>query len=132
MADDRIWVVATARGQLANRKWVDENSLPFQIDKSKLSKRWMKEVTAKEAKALIAKAGGDDVSQDLEDEIAGLKEKLADAEAGRAIAQEAADLLQVEMGDLKDAIAELKKSGAAKADPPKSIAGEKKTPDKSS
>lgn len=51
-----IWVRATSRGQLSNLNWVDENSPPFQVEKSKFSKRWMKALTDEEIAAL--KGGG--------------------------------------------------------------------------
>ena len=55
MADKKlIWVKATARGQLPNRMWVDENSPPFQVEDGKESKRWMKKLTAAEAGKLTA------------------------------------------------------------------------------
>lgn len=55
MADKKlVWVKATARGQLPNRTWVDENSPPFQVEDGKESKRWMKKLTAAEAKKLTA------------------------------------------------------------------------------
>jgi len=87
MADKKlIWVKATARGQLPNRMWVDKNSPPFQVEDGKESKRWMKKLTAAEAKKLTAELddGADDgaLASDLaaiteeRDELSGKVEGL--------------------------------------------------------
>lgn len=49
---EMVMVKALYRGQLANLKWVDENSPPFEVEKTKVSKRWMKELSPAEVKAL--------------------------------------------------------------------------------
>lgn len=121
-----VWVKATLAVQKPNRTWAQPGDV-FQVPEGKVSKRSMcgpsKEEIALAKEGAAADAEADD-SKDAE--IADLKAKLADAEAGREIMQEAADLLQVEQGELIDTIKRLKEAAAK---PASSVAGEKKTAD---
>lgn len=117
-----VWVKAVSRVQKPNRTWAQPGDV-FQVPVSKVSKRSMCE-PLKEEIALVKKGAEADDGKDAE--IADLKAKLADVEAGRAIMQEAADLLQVEQGELLDTIKSLKKAAEK---PTSSVAGEKKTAD---
>lgn len=100
----KVWVVATQRGQNPDSMaWVDENALPFEIDETKVSKRWMKVIKASEAKALLAGAEpseADDGDAGNSDEVDGLKKQVADLTeerdkmdaAGKDLTQQVADL----------------------------------------
>jgi len=117
-----VWVKAVSRVQKPNRTWAQPGDV-FQVPVSKVSERSMCEPSKGEI-ALAKEGAGADDGKDAE--IADLKAKLADVEAGRAIMQEAADLLQVEQGELLDTIKRLKKAAEK---PTSSVAGEKKTAD---
>lgn len=135
MADKKlIWVKATARGQLPNRTWVDENSPPFQVEDGKESKRWMKKLTTAEAKKLTAELNGgadDGVSaSDLaalieeRDELAGKVEGLeADLKAMTDERDKMNEAGQKLTSDLAAVTAERDKM---KAPPAGSVAGAKK------
>lgn len=114
------WVKATQVLQKPDKTWAKIGDV-FEVPADKVSKRSMEKPTDQEVKA--AKAATPKPKLDAKDaRIAELESELADAKRGRDIAFEAADLLQVEVGDLKDAISKLKQP------PPKapSLAGEAK------
>lgn len=119
-----VWVKAVSRVQKPNRTWAQPGDV-FQVPGGKVSKRSMTKPSEDEV-ALAKDGAASDAEAGNDAEIAELKEKLADAEAGRAIMQEAADLLQVEQGDLLDTIKRLKEAAAK---PASSVAGEKKAAD---
>jgi hypothetical protein len=109
MSSDLIWVKATAIGQKPNKAWANVGDV-FKVEEAQFSESWMAKLTDDEVKAREASG---DVGDAQDAEMAELKAKLADAEAGRAIAMEAADLLQVEVGELLDKISEIKTAPAA-------------------
>ena len=135
MADKKlIWVKAIARGQLPNRRWVDESSPPFQVEDGKESKRWMKKLTAAEAKKLTAalnEGDDDEVSaSDLaaiteeRDELAGKVESLeADLKAMTAERDKMDEVGKKLASDLAAVRGERDK---LKAPPAGSVAGAKK------
>jgi|GEM_PF-6208273 len=135
MADKKlIWVKATVRGQLPNRTWVDENSPPFQVEDGKESERWMKKLTAAEAKKLTAEASDVADNEVSASDLAAVTEER-DALAGKVEGLEA-DLKA--MTDERDKMDEAGKKLASdlaavtaerdklKAPPAGSVAGAKK------
>jgi len=113
--DDKklIWVKAIARGQLANRMWVDEDSPPFQVEDGKESKRWMKTLTETEAKKLTAKLN-DGVDDEVSaSDLAAITEER-DELAGKV------ESLEANLKAMKDELDKLKARPAA------SVAGAKK------
>lgn len=132
MADAKakmVLVRAKSRGQKPDGNWVDEGGAPFSVPEGLFSERWMKKLTADEIRAheaatapaasvasLSASLDKVTAERDAMDRAGKeLSEKLKDAELGRDIAMQAADLLKVDLGDL---IAELAKvTGKASDDP---------------
>lgn len=115
-----IWVVALTMVQKPNRVWAKPGDV-FRVPEDKLSKRSMRAATDEEiAKAEAAGGDAPDPVDEKNAEIDRLKEELAEAQAGRAVMLEAANLLQVEQGELIEKIKSLTGKPAA------SVAGQKK------
>lgn len=124
----QVLVRPIARGQKPGGAWVDEGGEPFLVDEGKVSKRWMKPLRPDEVKEFEARNAPPVSVAELSGKLSRVTEerdkmdkagrelaaKLSDAELGRSIAMEAANLLQVELGDLLEEVKGLK----AKADAP--------------
>lgn len=112
---DRIWVQPTARGQLADRTWCDENSAPFEIEEGKFSKRWMKKLTAAEAKKAMARhrASGGVVVDD--ERVSELEAEVESLTAGLKA-----------MTDERDKLAKDAMEAQAAKKPPSALAGDAK------
>lgn len=125
-----VWVRALIPVQKPNRVWARVGD-EFQVPEDKLSSRSMEKLSAEEAKAAEKRKAQEDREKPKDPKealIEQLKADLATAQAGQAIMEEAADLLQVEMGDLIEEIKALK-AKAAKPAPSALGANQTKDPD---
>jgi len=137
VVDKLVMVQATRPGQRpSDRKWVNEETPPFEVLTSQLSARWMKVLTPAELKGLKSSdpvdAADPKVVEKLTDQLAEMTtERDAMNEAGRAMA--AAHVLDLEAAsaDLEASQAEVAalqaqvEAGSEPAgggDPPSSIA----------
>mgnify|MGYP000047102142 FL=1 len=139
MADaSKVWVKATSRGQLPDGTWKTEESPAFRVPRKAQSKRWMREATRREveqAEALLDEQGltGDDDGGSVDEAVAELTGKLADAEKRATDAEAARDEVvekakkqaealadaNAKVATLEADIVTLKKAAASKpADPP--------------